>query len=400
VGGGPAGLYFSLLIKLRAAQHEVTVLERNATGASHGWGVTLGQDVLDMLKANDPASGEAVEHAGLRWTEQAVRIGTERVLQGGYSIRNIGRQALVDILASRARDAGVRVEYGRAAEPEDLRSSDLVVAADGAQSRLRSAADFGTTVRTGRNKYIWLGSDAAFDVFNYFFVPTAHGWVWAYAYQFGAYEPGRAQSTFIVECSPETWTGLGFAEMAADDAAAVLGDLFAEHLAGHWLTARLPDGTAARWLNFPTVTNQRWHAGNLVLAGDCAHTAHYSLGQGTKMALEDAVVLAGSLTGNADLKSALTAYEVRRKAELLRPLSEARCSSEWFENLPRFIGLDPHQFATLLQGRWSPLVSVLPPRLSYRLHQAARQFTVLNGIRSRVGPAAKVVYGRRKSVLR
>ena len=366
VGGGPAGLYFSLLMKLRDPRHDVTLLERNATGATHGWGVTLEQDVLGVLRGNDPVSAEALQRAFVHWTHQAVHIGGEREVAGGYSMYSISRQDLVDILASRAGDAGVRICYGHEVTGlAELPPSDLIVAADGVRSRLRSAVGgFGTRVRDGGNKYIWLGSSAPFDTFSYIFEPTEHGWVWAYAYQF------RAQaSTVIVECSPLTWAGLGFDAMSADESVALLSDLFKEQLDGHRLVARLPEGTTARWLNFPTVTNERWHTSNIVLAGDSAHTAHYSLGQGTTMALDDAIALADSLHLHTDLETALTVYETRRKAELMRTLSAAHCSSKWFEDLERYIHLKPHQFAMVLPARWSPLVAVLPPRVSYWLRR-------------------------------
>jgi 2-polyprenyl-6-methoxyphenol hydroxylase-like FAD-dependent oxidoreductase len=397
VGGGPAGLYFSLLMKLRHPEHDIRLLERNVTNATHGWGVTLGQDVLEALRGHDPVSAQELERAALRWTDQVVHIGGSREVQGGYSIYNVARQSLVDILARRASDAGVRIEYGREVTSlADVPPCDLIVAADGAGSQLRSAvAGFGTSTRLSGNKYIWLGSGVPFDgTFNYIFASTHCGWVWAYVYQFNT----RA-STFIVECSPQTWTGLGLDVMPTDEAAAFLSDVFKEHLGGHRFTAKLPDGTLAKWLNFRIVTNQRWHVGNLVLAGDSAHTAHYSLGQGTKMALEDAIALADSLQRHAGLEAALTAYEACRKAELARPLSEARCSAEWFENLPRYSSLKPGQFAVLLERRWSPLIQVLPPRFSYLLLMAARRITVLDRIRSRIGPVIKARHGRRYSAL-
>jgi 2-polyprenyl-6-methoxyphenol hydroxylase-like FAD-dependent oxidoreductase len=397
VGGGPAGLYFSLLMKLRDPRHDVVLLERNATSTTHGWGVTLNQEVLDVLRSHDAASAEALQRASLHLAQQAVHIRGEREVMGGCGVYTISRQALVEILASRARDAGVRITYGHEVTgPAELPPSDLIVAADGVRSRLRSAVGgFGTDVREGGNRYMWLGSSAPFDMFNYIFVPTDHGWVWAYAYQF------RAQaSTVIVECSSLTWAGLGFNAMSADESVALLSDLFKDHLDGHRLIARLPDGTTARWLNFPSVTNERWHTGNIVLAGDSAHTTHYSLGQGTAMGLEDAIVLAESLQPHADLETALTAYETRRKAELVRPLSAARCSSEWFEDVQRYVHLKPHQFAAVLNARSSPLIAILPPRLSYQLRRATKRFAVLDRIRSQAGPVFDVIRGRRESVLR
>ncbi len=397
VGGGPAGLYFSLLTKLCAPEHVVTVLERNAVSSAHGWGVTLGRDVIDRLRDNDTASARAVEQAGRRWTQQAVDVKGERIVQGGYDVYNIARKDLVGILADRAREVGVHIRHGReVTDASELPPSDLIVIADGARSRLRSAVGgFDTHVRFGGNKYIWLGSNAPFEAFNYIFKPTDHGWIWAYAYQFDA-----QTSTVIVECSAKTWTGLGFAAVSADEGVGMLTDLFAGQLSGHPLIARLPDGTATTWLNFPTVTNQRWHSRNIVLLGDSAHTAHYSLGQGTKMALEDAIVLADSLARNADLEAALTAYEIQRKDELARSLGKARRSADWFEDLPRYINLNPHQFASLLKSRWSPLVEVLPPRVSYQLQQATHRFPVLDGIRHRIGPAVKDRHDRRPPVRR
>jgi len=392
VGGGPAGLYFSLLMKLRDPQHDVLVLERNQTGAVHGLGVTLGQDLLDSLRANDSASAEELELASRRWTRQVVHVDRARESYDGFSISSIGREALVDILARRAADVGVHVKYGHeVTSVAELPPSDLVVIADGVGSRLRSAVDeFGTSISLTGNKHMWLGCTLLFDTFDYIFASTEHGWVWAYAYQFEA-----RTSTFIVECSPLTWAAWGFDDMSGDEAAALFTDFFRDHLDGHRLTARLPDGSDAKWLDFRIVANQRWHVGNLVLAGDSAHTTHFSLGQGTKLALEDAMALADSLGQHPDLETALTAYETQRKAELARPVSEARCSAQWFENIPRYIDLKPHQFAALLQVRWSPLIQVLPPRLSYQLHHVTRRFTVLNKIRSRIGPAVKAVYGRR-----
>jgi 2-polyprenyl-6-methoxyphenol hydroxylase-like FAD-dependent oxidoreductase len=189
---------------------------------------------------------------------------------------------------------------------------------------------------------------------------------------------------------------LHFDTMPAADTVDFLGALFKEHLGGRRLLGVLPDGTTASWASFPTVSNQRWHHRNIVLAGDSARTAHFSLGQGTKMGMEDAIVLAGSLAREVPLGAALAGYEAQRKAELVRPLSEARCSAEWFENVPRYIGRKPHQFARLLQSRWSPLVRLLPPPVSYQLRQAKDRFAVIHGLADHVGPAAKRLYGRRK----
>jgi len=393
VGGGPAGLYFALLTKLRDPGHAVTVFEQCRADSTYGLGVTLGQDILDTLRDHDAESALEIERAAFRWRTQEVYFRAHRATHTGDDVYNISRQKLVDILATRAADVGVDIRYGRTVlSPCELPGADLIVAADGASSRIRRAAGkFQASSHEGSNKYIWLASSKMFDYFTYLFVPTDSGWVWAYAYRFA---PGR--STFIVECSAGTWDGLGFPAMSTGESAAALQRLFVNHLEGHPLIGEFPDGTSARWQSFRTITNQRWHEDNIVLLGDSAHTAHFSIGGGTKLALEDAITLAGSLEeGHSSLQQALAAYESQRRLDLVRPLAEAKCSAAWLENLPRYASLAPRQFTALLQLRRSPLLPVMPPRLSYLVHQATERFPVLDEIRSQLGPATKALYGRR-----
>jgi 2-polyprenyl-6-methoxyphenol hydroxylase-like FAD-dependent oxidoreductase len=251
------------------------------------------------------------------------------------------------------------------------------------------AGRFQTEARLGGNKYLWLGTNKVFESFLYAFVPTDSGWVWAYGYRTGA-----GQSTFIVECSAGAWSGLGFDTLSAQDGISVLEKLFERHLDDHPLLGQVQPGASAGWLNFRTVTNQRWYDGSVVLAGDAAHTTHYSIGAGTTLAIEDAIVLAGHLRRPGQLELALESYERQRKAELLRSQSDARLSARWFESLPRYTGLEPRKFSALLHGRRSPLLPHLPPGLSYRLHQATEEVTVLGKLRRRVGPKAKAIYIR------
>jgi 2-polyprenyl-6-methoxyphenol hydroxylase-like FAD-dependent oxidoreductase len=392
VGGGPAGLCFALVAKLRDPGHKVTVFERNEADSTYGWGVTFGRDLLDKLYACDPVSAGEIERAAFRWAGQVVDIQDEQVRRAdgeGYSIK---RQRLLGIMADRAAGLGVRIEFGHEVmAPPQLPAADLIVACDGANSRTRLAARrFPTDTHISSNKYVWLGTDKVFDSFLYTFVRTDSGWVWAYGYGVDA-----ASSTFIVECSPETWAGLGLDVMPPDESLRLLEKLFARQLGGHQLAGQIGDNTDVRWLNFHTITNRHWHDGKVVLAGDAAHTTHYSIGWGTKLAIEDVIALAENLEEHDTLEGALSSYEAQRRAALLPPQGEARCSARWFENISRYVDLEPHQFSMLLDGRRSPLLPHIPPRLYYRLLRASDNITILRELRKRAAPRAKAIYSRR-----
>jgi 2-polyprenyl-6-methoxyphenol hydroxylase-like FAD-dependent oxidoreductase len=393
VGGGPAGLYFALLMKLRQAEHDITVFERSAAGGAPGWGVTFGGDLLQTLYNCDAESAREIDRAAYRWVNQVVDVEGRQAQHAGGDGYAIGRQRMLTILADRAADLGVQLEFGHeVTAPSQLPAADLVVACDGMNSRVRlAAATFGTDVRLGANKYIWLGTSKVFKSFMYGFVPTRSGWLWAYGYGTGA-----ESSTFIVECAPATWAGLGFGSMPLRDSLSCLQELFARQLDGHQLLGPIGAGRGQHWTNFPTVTNQRWHDGKVVLAGDAAHTTHYSIGWGTRLAIEDAISLAGNLRDHPDLQVALRSYEKQRRAALLPAQSDARLSARWFENLSRYIDLEPGQFSTLLHGRRSPLLPQLPPRLYCRLLGVAEEATVLRKLRTSVAPRAKRIYGRYK----
>jgi 2-polyprenyl-6-methoxyphenol hydroxylase-like FAD-dependent oxidoreductase len=379
-------------MKLSDPASDVIVLERNKEGVTHGWGVTMEQGFLARLAELDAESAEEIEWRSVHWRNQAVSFsgGREAGRENGDA-HAVSRQRCMDILASRARQLGVTIRYEHDVRGKsELPAADLIVAADGADSLIRGGRrEFGTTVTEGRNKHIWLGTGKLFDSFNFFFEPTEAGWIWAYAYQ---HEP-RA-STFIVECDPRTWAGLGFDGCSPTRALGRLEEIFSGHLDGHRLWSQFADGADAPWRNFRTVSNRRWHHGNVVLVGDSAHTAHFSGGLGTTQAIADAIALAAQLRrvgyraagdGAADLTAALAAYQRQRQAELRRHASEAKRSAGWLENVPRYADLSPRQFATALHARRSALLPRLPPRLFCGLHDVPRWLGMAGELRSLAG---------------
>ncbi|MFJ6699564.1 FAD-dependent monooxygenase [Streptomyces sp. NPDC091272] len=384
VGGGPAGLYFAILMKRQDPAHEVTVYERNAAGSTYGWGVTYWGGLLDRLRVCDPESAEAILAGSVRWSGGVAHVGGDTTVCDGDDGFAISRHRLLDILTERARALGARIEFEREWTPDDpLPDADLVVAGDGVRSALRDrfADHFRPRQAGGRNTYIWLGTTKRFDAFTFSFVETPHGWIWCYAYGFGA-----DRSTFIVECSPETHRGLGLDTAPEADALALLERLFAQPLGGHPLMGRAEADGRIRWQTFRTLTNDRWHHGNLVLVGDAAHTTHYSIGAGTTLAIEDAIALAAAVHSEPERSEALRRYEQERKSALLATQSAARLSAQWYENLPRYIQLPPSRMFALLGQRHSPLLPHVPPQLYYHLDRAVGRLPALRDLKRRLGP--------------
>lgn len=359
VGGGPAGLYFAVLAKLKDPAREVTVLERNPAGITYGWGVVFWDDLLDDLFRYDPVSAARIWEAAYKWDEYEVRAAGKPVsFLGGYGF-SLGRHRLLDILGERARELGVMIKYeDELTDPDQLEPADLIVACDGAGSRLRDAAPdhFGAEVETGRNKYIWLGTPHVFRTFTFGFEETEAGWIWFHAYPFA-----DGASTFIVECTPETWSGLGLDRMDAVAGNARLAEIFARHLDGRPL-----DDAGRGWLNFRRVTAERWDHGNVVLMGDAAHTTHFAIGSGTKLAMQDAMVLADALSA-ASLPVALEQYEHRRKVALAPLQRAARASSAWFERMPEYANLPAKRFSYALSDRRGEY-----PAWRYLLHMSTQ----------------------------
>jgi anthraniloyl-CoA monooxygenase len=350
IGAGPAGLTFAISMKLRDPDHEVHVVERNAEGVTFGWGVVFSDQTVDNLVRNDPVSGLLIADECAHWDDIEVRIRDRSILSSGHGFIGIGRKRLLEILVDRARALGVSVEFEREDDGSDHDAWDLVIAADGANSRIRTARSdaFGVDVEVRANRFIWLGTSKLFDAFTFAFEQTHAGWIWAHAYRFA-----DDCSTFIVECAPDTWAALGFETMSQDETIAACEAIFAAHLDGHRLISNAAHlrGSAA-WLQFRRLTCARWNDGNIILLGDAAHTAHFSIGSGTKLAVEDAIKLAEVLNQpGRPLDEALADYQAERSVEVLKLQNSARNSTEWFEAVERYLDFEPWQFAYSLLTR-------------------------------------------------
>jgi 2-polyprenyl-6-methoxyphenol hydroxylase-like FAD-dependent oxidoreductase len=367
----------AILLKRWISHSEVTVYERNARGRTDGWGIVYWEDLLARLEAADPESASKIREASVPWAGQALVMEGREIRHdsaGGYGL---GRHRLLEILAERAAELGVRLQYETEIEdPSQLPDADLVVASDGAGSSLRKAHQdvFRTHIAVGRNKYIWLGVKRKFEPFTFGFVDTGAGYIWFHGYTYGD------TSTCIVECGPETWAGLGFDQMARPEAAALLSRIFAWELHGHALMA----GDSS-WQSFRTVRNETWVSGRTVLLGDAAHTAHFAIGSGTTLALEDALALASALQREPDVQIALQAYDQERRAAVVPTQEHACASAAWFENTGRFAGLREEQFFTLLRARRSRLLAHVPPQVFWFIYRASQRSRLIRILRREAG---------------
>jgi len=367
IGGGPAGLFFGILAA--SAGHHVTVLEQQDPAESFGWGVVFWDGLLNELDAYDPDTAALVRGNAYRWTDQTVVVGDSepvRIPSHGYSMR---RRLLLELLRSRAEKCGVRIEPIQfRGDPAQL-TADLVIASDGANSQMRAReAGFGTRLVKRRNRYIWLGSDKEFSSFTFPFVDTSVGWLWAHAYGF---EEGV--STFVVESAPETWAALGFHTLDSEATVRRLEQLFETTLEGHRLYAEAGSGRRQPWTEFVEVRNRRWHVGNLALMGDAAHTTHFTIGSGTRLAMEDAMALIRALTDETPIENALRSYGQCRRRRLRSMQRLASRSAGWFEQVPRYIGRSSNEFAALMDSRRSPMMAHLPVGAYLALTNAAAE---------------------------
>ncbi|MGO1119986.1 bifunctional salicylyl-CoA 5-hydroxylase/oxidoreductase [Rhodovibrionaceae bacterium A322] len=351
LGGGPAGLYFAISMKLQDPGHDIVVVERNKPDDTFGWGVVLSDETLDNLEDNDPVSAAAIREHFAYWDDIAVHYRGERTLSTGHGFCGIGRKQLLLILQQRARDLGIELQFETNAEslPDYARDYDLVVAADGINSQTRAfyAEHFKPELDVRACKFVWLGTRQKFDdAFTFIFEETDKGWIWAHAYQFD-----DDTATFIVECAQETYDAFGFADLSQQESIALCEKIFEKYLDGHSLMTNAGHIRGSAWINFTRVLCENWSHENVVLLGDASATAHFSIGSGSKLAIESAIALAGFLHSEPDMASAFAKYEDERRLDVLRLQSAARNSTEWFEQVERYLHLDPMQFTYSLLTR-------------------------------------------------
>ena len=344
IGGGPAGLYFAIQMKLRDSGHRIAVVERNRRGSTFGWGVVFSDGTLDRLRGADPVTYQRIAEA-LRPLGRYRRL-LPRLRDSQRRPRLLRHRAASPARhshATRADELGVDLRFeSEAADERAFADAELVVAADGANSavRKRHADRFRPDIDVRRCRYVWLGTKKPFDAFTFYFEERPSGWYQAHCYPFG-----DGWSTFIVECTDETWRADGLDRASKEESVAFCERLFARHLGDHRLVSNAEHlrGSAV-WLNFPRVNCASWHSGNLVLLGDAAATAHFSVGSGTKLAMESSIALAEHLHEGGSLDARLSAYEAERRVEVVRLQNAARNSTEWFEQVALKANLEPEQF--------------------------------------------------------
>ena len=349
IGGGPAGLYFSILMKKADARHDITVIERNRPDDTFGWGVVFSDATLGNFQQADPETHAEIVASFHHWDDIDVFFKGTRITSSGHGFSGIARKKLLNILQTRAAELGVEQLFQtEVTDDAPFADADLIVASDGVNSivRRKYAEHFKPDIDVRKCRYIWLGSHRKLDAFTFAFEDTPWGWFQLHAYRFD-----RDTSTFIVETREETWRAAGLDKADQDGSIAFCEKLFGNYLDGQRLMSNARHLRGSAWLNFHRVLCEEWHHRNVVLIGDAAHTAHFSIGSGTKLAMEDAIALSRTLSEQTEIRPALELYQQERSTEALRLQSAARNRMEWFENVARYAHLDPLQFSyTLLTG--------------------------------------------------
>ena len=338
LGGGPGGLYLALLIKKRCPETDVKVFERNPRGSTFGWGVVFSGRTMQHLEAADPKSYSNLRSIMRTWENVDVVHRDETISIWGNRFSGVARLGMLNVLQARCEELGVDLVFEKnLSNLSDLPEHDLLVAADGVSSLVRSsrASAFTPSLGGGKNFYIWYGTHHIFDGLTLTFRSDAHGVYAAHSYMFS-----EDASTFIVEVEPETFHNAGFGDMSEPDARAHLERVFAQDLKGHPLMSN-----ASRWIQFRVVKNKTWVDGKTVLVGDAAHTAHFSIGSGTNLALEDCIALDRSLASHATLDSALAHYQQTRRPIVDDFQALSGTSRAWFENLGPLIEMEPIELA-------------------------------------------------------
>jgi 2-polyprenyl-6-methoxyphenol hydroxylase-like FAD-dependent oxidoreductase len=338
IGGGPGGLYFAYLWKKRHPDHRIDLFEQNAAGATWGFGVVFSAQALEFLRADDPATVDAIAPRMESWNNITVNLRGESVEIDGVGFSSIGRLELLGILQQRASAVGINARYETPiASVDELTGYDLIVAADGLNSLVRRSleGDFGTALSWSANKFAWYGTTKRFETLSQTFVATDLGAFNAHHYR---YSPDM--STFLVECDPATWQAYGFADKTVEQSQAVCEQVFAATLDGHRLLSN-----KSVWRNFPWIWNERWSFGNRVLIGDALHSAHFSIGSGTRLAIEDAMALTKALEAEASIPDGLVRYQAERKPIVKKLVTAARTSADWYEKFPEHMKLGLMDFA-------------------------------------------------------
>lgn len=345
IGGGPAGLYFAILAKKADPSHDILVVERNRPDDTFGFGVVFSDETLGNFAAADPESYAEITRAFAHWTDIDIHYGGAVVTSAGHGFSGMSRKKLLEILQRRATALGVRIAFEtEAKDPSDFPDADLILAADGVNSGIRTkyADRLMPSLDWRRNKFVWLGTTRPHPAFTFHFKPHATGLFRVHAYQYDA-----TNSTFIVECTEETWKKAGLDVATEAETLAFCEKLFAEELDGHRLVAN-----RSIWRTFPTIRCAKWSFDNVVLMGDAVHTAHFSIGSGTKLAMEDAIALADAVARHKNVPQALAAYEAERKPQTEAIQRAAQVSLEWFEETERYAGkLAPLDFAMSMLTR-------------------------------------------------
>jgi 2-polyprenyl-6-methoxyphenol hydroxylase-like FAD-dependent oxidoreductase len=338
LGGGPGGLYFAYLWKKRHPAAIVDLFEQNPAGATWGFGVVFSDQALEFLRADDPDTVDAIAPQMESWRNITLTLHGESVEIDGVGFSAIGRLELLKLLQARAESVGVSARYGTPIQSLDqLQGYDLIVAADGLNSLVRRSfeGDFGFSVSYSSNKFAWYGTSKTFPTLSQTFVATDRGTFNAHHYRYAS-----DMSTFLVECDRTTWQAYGFAEMSVDESRRVCEQVFAPVLDGHALVSN-----RSVWRNFPWVWNEHWWHRNMVLIGDALHTAHFSIGSGTRLAIEDAIALVKALDAEDKLPEGLARYQAERQPIVKKLVTAARTSAGWYESFPTHMKLDLMDFA-------------------------------------------------------